>query len=382
MKKIVVEEIGDWRYFMWFLLGFYKNDEVKLIIHADWITRIASLVKGKYSSAVLRKLHAKVYKDNVNLKGYLINDNEQKINFIIDPLDSPYIYNMDDLESCDIYFKMQCPKSFNKEGFCLANNVYIPWSDWKSKNGIRLECGDEFWNFTHKIKPLMVGPRKLADGISFFQLNKGYNHCRKFKKTRKIKKIMCYFGNSKGPEIQKTDSQNLDVNCEGQIMGCFSELNHPNEKRAIVANILDNLTPKIKYDSRVIHIGCSDQKKEINSKVIPLSDFCKHISLFEYNVNICGYRKSIPNRFIESFMVDTAIITDELAIKWYCDFENEVYETVEMGYLPEIEVDWDFFKADLIELSKSRRQSLENCFIKKWSPEAVANYIVSSLLKS
>jgi hypothetical protein len=232
----------------------------------------------------------------------------------------------------------------------------------------------------NKIRPLMVGPRKLADGISFSQLKKGYQHCRESKTNKKTKKIMCYFGNSKGPKAQETDLQHLDVNSERQIMGCFSELNHPNEKRAIIANIIGDLSPKEKYDARVIHFGGSDQKREINSKVIPLIDFCNHVSKFEYNINVSGYRKSIPNRFIESFMVDTAIITDKLAVKWYCDFDNEVYETVEMGYLPESKVNWEIFRGNLLELSKVKKNSLESNFINKWSPEAVANYIISSLL--
>lgn len=51
------------------------------------------------------------------------------------------------------------------------------------------------------------------------------------------------------------------------------------------------------------------------------------------NLNISGYRMSVPNCFIESFMVGTAIMTDELFVKWYKPFDKEVFETIGMSYL-------------------------------------------------
>lgn len=80
--------------------------------------------------------------------------------------------------------------------------------------------------------------------------------------------------------------------------------------------------PKIKGHLISINTGIADEKhpplplKSHKNLQIPLRDFCAHIAKFEYNVNVSGYRMSIPSRFIESMMVGTAIITDRLKVNW------------------------------------------------------------------
>ncbi|WP_305818610.1 hypothetical protein [Photobacterium leiognathi] len=60
---------------------------------------------------------------------------------------------------------------------------------------------------------------------------------------------------------------------------------------------------------------------------------------------------SIPNRFIDSFISGTAILTDELSVKWYQPFGCEVYETVAIGYKKTDDVDWNKYIKDLHLLS-------------------------------
>ena len=97
-----------------------------------------------------------------------------------------------------------------------------------------------------------------------------------------------------------------------------------------------------------------------------------------------GYRKSIPNRFIESFIVDTAIMTDELSIRWYLPFDDEVRETVEMGYLRDCDVDWAQVERDIRGLRPEADLAarVRDAYERKWSPEAVARYMLDVLDQS
>ena len=90
---------------------------------------------------------------------------------------------------------------------------------------------------------------------------------------------------------------------------------------------------------------------------------------------------SIPNRFIESFMVGTAIITDKLHVKWYQDFDDcEVIETTEMGYLKNDDVDWNRVREDFTNLPETQPDKIIDCFNRKWAPEVVAKYIIEAVL--
>ena len=89
---------------------------------------------------------------------------------------------------------------------------------------------------------------------------------------------------------------------------------------------------------------------------------------------------SIPNRFMESFIVGTAIITDKLAVKWYLPFDEEVVETVEMGYIPQEKVDWKKAKEDLVNLPDISKEKVLELYEKKWAPIPVARYLVTTVL--
>lgn len=114
--------------------------------------------------------------------------------------------------------------------------------------------------------------------------------------------------------------------------------------------------------------------------IIPLNQFCKHISRFQYNLNVSGYRNSIPNRFIESFAVGTAILTDKLHVKWYLPFGKEVIELSEMGYLPISEVNWNKAKQDIDNLPPVNDQEVLNAYNSKWAPNVFAKYIIDTML--
>lgn len=89
---------------------------------------------------------------------------------------------------------------------------------------------------------------------------------------------------------------------------------------------------------------------------------------------------SVPNRFIESFLVGTAIMTDRLAIKWYKPFGKEVIETVPMGYLLNDKVDWAQFQADITNLPDISKDDVIKEYNTKWEPRVVAKYIINTVM--
>ena len=89
---------------------------------------------------------------------------------------------------------------------------------------------------------------------------------------------------------------------------------------------------------------------------------------------------SIPNRFIDSFIVGTKIVTDKLSVRWYKPFSLEVKETVAMGYLPEEMVDWQGFRRDLEALEPCDKTQVIDKFERDWAPPAFAQYVVDTCL--
>lgn len=385
MKKniptIVITEIPNlWSYFQYFLLAFYtleKKGKIKLKFKTDLAFNLSRILP--YHSlclAIVDKIKKISSKPGYNLRGYISVGGKRK-RFCIDVADTPYIFDINDLNEVDCYFKMQCPKELKREGFYLTDSVYIPYqSHQKRDDGTRTEIPD-INSYASKIFPLMVGFRRLSLKNSYKEIKKGYdNYCNsQFEWPRK--KAMCYFGNAQGPRPNKNVIV-PDVNNESDLMGYYTELNHPNEKRQIVADILNSLGPN--YDARIISEGNADSDaKKREDLIVPIEKFCQHIAKFQYNINVSGYRKSIPNRFIESFVVGTAIFTDKLSLKWYKPFGKEVIETEEMGYTKKNSIDWRKIQNDLINLPEVAKIDVLSAFISKWAPEPLGNYILETL---
>lgn len=281
---------------------------------------------------------------------------------------------------------MQCPKDLDAPDYALTEDVHFPWIDSQhvdpavtglTDRGER-KVLENFGQYARKIKPLMIGPRCLSRSLTYKALKRGYENYLKDQRTEKSGRLMCYFGNAQGPVPLQKDEL-IDFDNEQNIMGYFgSMLAHPNEKRARAAAVIGKMD---NCDARVISSANADSKGgQDESKVIPLPEFCAHVAKFQYNLNISGYRRSIPNRFIESFMVGTAIVTDKLAVKWYRPFDKcEVVESIPMGYLPMDQVDWERFEKDLAQLPETEPQQIIKNFNEKWRPDVVARYIVDTV---
>ena len=388
IPTVVITKITpNWRPFQIFIFGLYELErlgEIKLKFRCDWFFRISTILPDlPHLGGIMHQLALFFLEDTYMMEGY-IKQNGTRHAFCIDCADSPSGYDGKLLKIVKTYFKMQCPKEIDIEkGFRLTDDVYTPYYDYQhidkklkvKQLGERLplninrEC-------INKIKPCVIGFRRLADGNSYVALRNGWENYRKGALKQAHKKAMCYYGNAFGPGTHEYTL--MDWNAEGNTQSRFPQLNHPNEKRAQVAKIIQSLGTE--YDARLINSGTMEKPQIDASQVIPIDKFCAHISDFQYNYTVSGIRMSIPNRFMESFIVGTAIITDKLAVKWYLPFDEEVVETVEMGYLPLNQVDWKKAKEDLVNLPNISKDTVLAQYEKKWAPIPVARYLVATVL--
>ena len=389
--KIVITAGHNWSYFEWFLLGFSQlQGAVQVKYKLPLFSRLLTFIPNDSVCGVINRLERySPEKGSCNMDGYMLFPDGTRKTFTIDCADSPFLYDEQRLKTVDVYFKIQCPRNLDAPGFWLTDDILVPWSDYAHVDETLNSLTDRgarrvlqnFGAYTGKIKPLMLGPRRLSRSLTPKALEKAYQNYIKDSRTDKSGRVMCYFGNASGPEPE-TEVVAIDWNWEKDIMAYLQGRgSHPNEKRAAIADHIQTADSEGSCDVRIISRSHSDSGEgKDESKVIPLKEFCAHIAKFQYNVNVSGYRLSIPNRFIESFMVGTAIFTDKLAVKWYKPFDaHEVIETVPMGYLPMEKVDWQKFEQDVKTLPKSDPEKILASFHEKWRPDVVAKYIIDTV---
>ncbi len=376
MKKIVITSVPVQyhSYFQWLILGLYElqnNKEIAFQFRLPFYQYAYFFMLNDYlrrEGYRFLSRYKMLKNESYAMTGFSIDDRGNRKRFVFDIADSPFAFDANFLQSSDIYFKAQCPKNIDVKGFRLSDKVYIPYADAVLIN-------------RHKIKPAMLGPRRLAWSIKYWALKDAYNQYLSHQTTQKKGRLMCYFGGAKGPAVKEVVSSNGNFDGEDIIMSRFAnELQHPNEKRYQLFRIIRKMGAGC--DARVINkAGVQDDAVYLTKDApVPLKDFTQHVAKFQYNANISGFRLSIPNRFIESFMVGTAIVTDQLSVKWYRSFEEEVVELLEMGYLPNDQVSWQLIEEKLTSLKEVDAQKVIGQYNKQWAPIAFGRYVVSQLV--
>lgn len=392
--KVIITSVKRWSYFQWFLLGFYQLDREGAIdfeVSCPIVERPFLWSQSKLAQRIGHRLlreYRKRWEDSYQLMGVIQLPDGRIRRFCIDAADSPFLFERQCLEEQDCYFKMQCPVQFDEQGFRISKNVIVPWcehrhEDMALKSNVRgkRKRFPDLLVYSQKIRPLMIGPRRLSFGNNFKSLQKGYENYVSAYLAQKNKRIMCYFGNAEGPQLERDVSiDTMDWDWEADIMSAYrGVLEHPNVKRARIADLIASID---NCDARVISRGAADSSNSVKdtAKIVPLEEFCSFVAQFQYNTNISGYRLSIPNRFIESFMVGTAIITDKCSVRWYLPFDTcEVLETERMGYEMDADVDWSRVLRDLQDVPISDPAAIRAAFERKWRPDVVARYIVDTV---
>lgn len=197
---VFITSVHRWSYFQWFILGFYrlrKMSKIKFKLSLD----IAERLNATILSPMLRRAGISLGTDSYLMEGYIRFTNGITRTFCIDSADSPFLFNEDRLKHCDIYFKMQYPKCLDEEnipnGFSLTSDIVIPWLDHRhvKDNKLLTDRGERkkisnLEQYKNKIKPLMIGPRRLSmrfsmDNLSEIALENGY---RNYANTNKLQK--------------------------------------------------------------------------------------------------------------------------------------------------------------------------------------------------
>ena len=393
IPHVVITSMNRYSYFQWFILGFYyleREGKIKLSFRVRSLYEKLSFVNETKLMTGFRRFAIKngidihwLFHFSNNLEGYVLYKGTKRY-FCIDSNDNPFSFDSELLDKVSVYFKMQTPVTFHKDGFHLTDNVVIPWIDQNiernpRKEKVRKSC-DNLMSNIGKVRPLMIGTRMMSRGNAFRFLDRSFRHSMSSSGIQSDKKMMCYFGNAQGPTPVRNAPVDLDR--ENQIMGYFAErVNHPNEKRSKASHIMRSLGSE--YDARVIDETTPGFKRRVSHPelVIPMEHYYEHIARFQYNLNIAGYGSSISSRFVETFMAGTAIVTDKLNVRWFRPWGKEIVETVPMGYLPMENVDWTQFERDIKNLPDIDKETVLKAFNEKWHPRKAAEYIIDEVMR-
>ncbi len=283
----------------------------------------------------------------------------KRASFVFDVTDHGNSYAEHLLPHCHRYFKCQLPDSFPQPQK-ICSNISRPMP------AAAIE-------FAHKIKPAMLG-RPLSRALDVRKNIKLLSDWESKASAKKSTRILAYFGGDSDPE---STSRLKDF--QGQYQ-------HPNVKRGRLVKCLRGF-PADRVDARLVH---SQDSSLLGPELSDDESYAKKVASAAYNVNISGLSLSLPFRFIDSFLLGTAVLTDTLGIHWYEPFDaEEVIELGAMGYELEGEVDWQNIESRLQQYINSDSSNDEARFLflreryqRLWSPQALAQYVLNSCEQS
>ncbi len=284
-----------------------------------------------------------------------------KRRFVLDLGDSPYQFQMDLLLENDLYFKAQCPASFDARGFPIAKDAFVPYHP-------------DVLTYQHKIQPAMLG-RPLSRTLNQRRNGKILQQWRDAGRGKKDLALFAYFGTDKG----------FNSGPEGVVMQRFGDLvSHPNLKRGRLVEEMRRRYPQ-HIDARVL---TTDRPERRGAKIAD-ARYPEMVGRTWHNINISGFRRSLPFRFVDSFLTGACVPADELALRWYQPFElgTEVADLGPMGYEREDAVDWsrvwqvlDGLYNEPEAVRRERQAHIADRFDRLWHPQAFARYLVQACL--
>jgi hypothetical protein len=293
----------------------------------------------------------------------------RSMRFAYDVTDSPFTYALAHLERSDLYFKTQCPVSFEAEGYPLSSTVRVPYHP-------------EVLLLQERIRPAMstgaiTSTLDLKRNLKVLETN------RSIPAEKKRLRIFASFGGDRGPPSWKeNDSFPAPHNYHNErtIVTRYGEaIQHPNEKRAELVRILRRWgVPDV--DGRI----WSSKDPEIQGDALEWNVYLKTVAASVFNINVSGFRRSLPFRFLDSFQVGCGIATDTIGTRWYQPFDSdlEVVEIGDLGYEAKDSIDWTVVENrlrkiyDAIDLDRNRSDEIRQLFATKWHPRCLATYFV------
>jgi hypothetical protein len=288
-----------------------------------------------------------------------INFNGKISRFVFDVTDHCYNFAEYLLPECNCYFKCQLHDAF-PDPLPLNRQIQRPMSKVAQE-------------FAHKVKPAMLG-RPLSRALDFRKNLRMLRDWETRAQKIKSKRVIAYFGN--------------DIDCEATSRLSHEQglYQHPNLKRGRIVRYLRSLNHS-QVDARLVQ---SSDDTFVGPAMNDDATYANAVAAAAYNINVSGLSLSLPFRFIDSFMLGTAVATDDLSLHWYAPFDDqEVMELGPMGYELDADVDWNRVEDQLLKLvhsnpdqHESRAAHLINRYRQLWSPEALARYVVNTCANS
>lgn len=378
--KVIINSlpIRNRAYFEWVYTGLqilHESGEIELIQEGsswDRMLRKEPRIYGKLESYFpnLCKLIFPV--DQFSMFGRVEMGGKQA-RFAYDVTDSPFTYALAHLELADVYFKTQCPIEIEPEGYELSSTIRVPYH------------------------PLVVESKsKIVPAMSTGAITNTFNLKRNLKLLEqnlslpvdsKSIRIFASFGGDKGPppwNVEDDAPAPHNFRNERSIVTIYGDaIQHPNEKRAEIVRILRKWG-KSDVDARI----WSSKDPEIQGDALKWPDYLKTVSQSVFNVNVSGFRRSLPFRFLDSFQMGCGIATDTIGTRWYREFDSEIecVEYGDLGYEAKANVDLESIEANLqeiydqVDLSQNRTDEIREMFREKWHPHPLAKYFVESCL--
>ena len=304
-----------------------------------------------------------------------VEQGDKVVTFALDVADAPFNYSMGLLETVDLYFKCQCPIRFESEGFPLNKHVRIPYHP-------------DVFTFQHKIRPAMLG-RPLGRSMS---LRRNLPVLRQWETASancsKDIRLFASFASDQGVAARDADSPlpaPHNYESETTLLARWgNRVHHPNLKRERVVQMLRSMD-KSDINARIWR----STNLSVKGDMLSPAEYLHMLVRSMITVNVSGFRRSMPFRFMDAFLTGGAVATDTLAVRWYREFEKEVeiFEIGDLGYEREEDVDWNGVKRRLQELyewagrSKDNPKAVQALYKKKWSPQVFASYVIGECVK-
>jgi hypothetical protein len=298
---------------------------------------------------------------------------DKVVSFAMDIADAPFNFALGHLEAADLYFKCQCPKSFEPEGYPLNRHLRIPYHP-------------EVFRLQKKIRAGMLG-RPLAVGTD---LKKNLRVLRQWESAanpKKDVKIFASFAHDRGVKARTSrDKLPSAFNYESEnslIKRWGDKIHHPNRKRERVIEMLRGFG-KPDVNARI----WKTQNPAVAGPRLSEEEYREMVGRSAVVVNVSGLRRSLPFRFMDAFMCGAAVATDTLGTQWPKPWEMgvEIFEMGDLGYELDEEVDWKAVKKRFLEVydwagrSGEHFKAVQDLYRKKWAPQVYASYVVDECL--
>ncbi len=286
-----------------------------------------------------------------------VTDGTRSTSFVMDAGDSPYAFDTSLLVSTDLYFKAQLPTTLDPTGFPIAEGARYPYHP-------------DVLTYRDRIRPAMLG-RPLSRRLHRRENAKVLAGWEQRAQARKDNPLLAYFGTDSG----------VAGGPEAEVMSRFAGLvEHPNVKRGKLVDLLQSRHPG-QSDARVLQSKIAGRVRP----PLPDATFNDLVGRSWHNINVSGFRRSAPFRFIDAFLVGASVPTDEMAVRWYEPWLEgvEIIDLGKMGYELDAAVDWERIATVLDGLAREseatrreRQQAVLAAYRRNWQPSAFARYLV------